>query len=264
VGLGALPAYTVNLQPLNRGTAAVTVNTVVLSLPGLVTTTTYTPGFTLRVPEYRLPVLLRLCAHGHDEARRCAAHVSGRELLRRQWRQGVVDGFARPRTEIRSAVIRHRTNRARAPWARSVGVAEYRASYEGSANDRGGISPEIWLASDYRVVTSIANLAAVLLSKPPTKSTPKCVAYGGRMAKANRGFASMDGSKQREIASKGGRAAHEKGTAHEWTSEEARVTGRKGGLASRGRVQELVTGQDKAAAALSEPIEFVIGYVAGE
>ena len=40
----------------------------------------------------------------------------------------------------------------------------------------------------------------------------------------------MDTEKQREIASKGGRAAHEKGTAHEFDSEEARVAGRKGGL----------------------------------
>ncbi|HEX6544292.1 MAG TPA: KGG domain-containing protein [Ktedonobacterales bacterium] len=47
-----------------------------------------------------------------------------------------------------------------------------------------------------------------------------------------RGFASMDREKQREIASRGGRAAHEQGTAHEWTSEEARVAGRKGGSSS--------------------------------
>lgn len=47
--------------------------------------------------------------------------------------------------------------------------------------------------------------------------------------KDRRGFASMDPEKQREIASKGGRAAHEKGTAHEFNSEEARVAGRKGG-----------------------------------
>jgi general stress protein YciG len=45
-----------------------------------------------------------------------------------------------------------------------------------------------------------------------------------------RGFASMDPQRQREIASEGGRAAHEKGTAHEWTSEEAREAGRKGGM----------------------------------
>ena len=51
------------------------------------------------------------------------------------------------------------------------------------------------------------------------------------MAKEDRGFASMDRVKQREIASKGGKAAHQKGTAHEWTSEEAREAGRKGGEA---------------------------------
>ena len=63
------------------------------------------------------------------------------------------------------------------------------------------------------------------------------------MAKEDRGFASMDRSKQREIASKGGKAAHQKGTAHEWTSEEARDAGRKGGLASHKRRREqLMTG----------------------
>jgi general stress protein YciG len=45
----------------------------------------------------------------------------------------------------------------------------------------------------------------------------------------NRGFASMDAEKQKEIARKGGRAAHEKGTAHEFTAHEARAAGRKGG-----------------------------------
>ena len=58
------------------------------------------------------------------------------------------------------------------------------------------------------------------------------------MAKEDRGFASMDRSKQREIASKGGKAAHQKGTAHEWTSEEARDAGRKGGIASHRRRRE--------------------------
>lgn len=47
---------------------------------------------------------------------------------------------------------------------------------------------------------------------------------------SKRGFASMDAAKQREIASKGGRAAHAKGTAHEFSSEEARAAGRKGGM----------------------------------
>jgi hypothetical protein len=44
----------------------------------------------------------------------------------------------------------------------------------------------------------------------------------------------MSPEKQREIASKGGRAAHQKGTAHEWTADEARSAGRKGGQVSRG------------------------------
>lgn len=54
---------------------------------------------------------------------------------------------------------------------------------------------------------------------------------GGRMSgKSRRGFASMDPARQREIASRGGRAAHEKGTAHEWSANEAREAGRKGGV----------------------------------
>ena len=52
------------------------------------------------------------------------------------------------------------------------------------------------------------------------------------MATQDRGFASMDRNKQREIARKGGIAAHEKGTAHEWSPAEAREAGRKGGIAS--------------------------------
>ncbi|HSW19551.1 MAG TPA: KGG domain-containing protein [Ramlibacter sp.] len=55
---------------------------------------------------------------------------------------------------------------------------------------------------------------------------------GGDTSK--RGFASMDPEKQREIASEGGKAAHESGKAHEFTSEEARDAGRKGGQASSG------------------------------
>jgi len=51
----------------------------------------------------------------------------------------------------------------------------------------------------------------------------------------------MTPEKQREIASKGGRAAHQKGTAHEWTSDEARSAGRKGGQISRGGRGRLVS-----------------------
>jgi general stress protein YciG len=63
------------------------------------------------------------------------------------------------------------------------------------------------------------------------------------VAKEDRGFASMDRNKQREIASKGGKAAHQKGTAHEWTSEEAREAGRKGGMASHRRKQQQQGGE---------------------
>lgn len=52
--------------------------------------------------------------------------------------------------------------------------------------------------------------------------------------KSRRGFAGMSREKQREIASKGGKAAHAKGTAHEWTPETARAAGRLGGAVSRG------------------------------
>ncbi len=63
-------------------------------------------------------------------------------------------------------------------------------------------------------------------------------------ARAVRGFASMDRNLVREIASKGGKAAHAAGTAHEFTSDEARSAGRKGGYAShakrRQRLEEQV------------------------
>ena len=56
----------------------------------------------------------------------------------------------------------------------------------------------------------------------------------GREGKQERGFAVMDPQKQREIASKGGKASHAHGTGHEWTASSAREAGRKGGLASHG------------------------------
>ena len=62
---------------------------------------------------------------------------------------------------------------------------------------------------------------------------------------SKRGFASMDPSKQKEIASKGGKAAHAKGTAHEFNSDEARVAGRKGGEAvSRDRAHMSAIGRE--------------------
>jgi len=73
------------------------------------------------------------------------------------------------------------------------------------------------------------------------------VAVNTSERKERRGFASMSPEKQREIASKGGRAAHDKGTAHEWTADEARNAGRKGGQVSRGGRGRLVNPSEDAA-----------------
>ena len=70
--------------------------------------------------------------------------------------------------------------------------------------------------------------------------------------KERRGFASMSPEKQREIASKGGRAAHEKGTAHEWTADEARSAGRKGGQVSRGGRGRLIVPPEAPGAGASD------------
>src|SRR5260221_14779256 len=76
-----------------------------------------------------------------------------------------------------------------------------------------------------------------------SKSNPKEITPMANTSK--RGFASMDAAKQKEIASKGGRAAHAKGTAHEFTSDEARVAGRKGGEAvSRDRAHMSAIGRE--------------------
>ena len=69
----------------------------------------------------------------------------------------------------------------------------------------------------------------------------------------------MDRNKQREIASKGGKAAHQKGTAHEWTSEEAREAGRKGGMASHRRKQQQQPGEESANSAAESGTEPAIG-----
>jgi general stress protein YciG len=70
--------------------------------------------------------------------------------------------------------------------------------------------------------------------------------------KERRGFASMSPEKQREIASKGGRAAHEKGTAHEWTADEARNAGRKGGQVSRGGRGRLIVPEEATSGTMIE------------
>jgi general stress protein YciG len=83
------------------------------------------------------------------------------------------------------------------------------------------------------------------------------------MAKEDRGFASMDRNKQREIASKGGRAAHSKGTAHEWTSEEAREAGRKGGMASHRKLRVQLGPESVPEQLSSDPIADVAPVVIG-
>lgn len=61
-------------------------------------------------------------------------------------------------------------------------------------------------------------------------TTPEAPAFEER-PRRRRGFAAMDRDRVREIASKGGKAAHSAGTAHQFSSDEARVAGRKGGMA---------------------------------
>ncbi len=66
---------------------------------------------------------------------------------------------------------------------------------------------------------------------PPTQ--PEGVGPDKPRKKARRGFAAMSAEKQKEIASLGGKAAHAKGTAHEFSPEEARAAGQKGGIAAQ-------------------------------
>ena len=77
------------------------------------------------------------------------------------------------------------------------------------------------------------------------------------MAMEDRGFASMDRDKQRDIASKGGKAAHVKGTAHEWTKEEAREAGRKGGMASQRRKQQQQTENPAPPTGMPDPGQMI-------
>jgi general stress protein YciG len=78
-------------------------------------------------------------------------------------------------------------------------------------------------------------LALAVGAKSMGRDRPRTTGYRavGAAVKGDRGFASMDRNRQREIASKGGKAAHQKGTAHEWTVEEAREAGRKGANLTR-------------------------------
>lgn len=68
-------------------------------------------------------------------------------------------------------------------------------------------------------------------SEPNKGSSQRAESLGSGKSTSKRGFAAMDAATQRMIASKGGQAAHQKGTAHEFDSEEARRAGQKGGEA---------------------------------
>jgi len=62
---------------------------------------------------------------------------------------------------------------------------------------------------------------------------------GNERPRSRRGFAAMDPQRRRTIASNGGRTAQEKGTAHQFTSAEAKEAGRKGGIARSERYKAL-------------------------
>jgi general stress protein YciG len=79
---------------------------------------------------------------------------------------------------------------------------------------------------------------------------------GESQPRRGRGFAGMDAERQRQISAEGGRAAHRKGTAHEFDSEEAREAGRKGGQASGGsRRRRSGSGENTGASESTEPSE---------
>lgn len=71
-----------------------------------------------------------------------------------------------------------------------------------------------------------------MAEKSQNKGPRQDEGVGRETKKSTRGFAAMDPQRQRDIASEGGRAAHEQGKAHKFTPEEAREAGRKGGMAS--------------------------------
>ena len=78
-------------------------------------------------------------------------------------------------------------------------------------------------------------------------------AVNSEQPKSRRGFAAMSPEKQREIASKGGRVAHEKGAAHQWTADEAREAGRKGGTARHSRRKGIIPFSHLEAGGVADP-----------
>ena len=93
----------------------------------------------------------------------------------------------------------------------------------------------------------ILNSQPAAMPPIPFKTRPAArIGDGSRTSR--RGFASMDPTEQRRIASEGGKASHASGQGHKWTAEEARAAGRKGGLTSRRGPSRPVEGTAKAKA----------------
>lgn len=88
-------------------------------------------------------------------------------------------------------------------------------------------SPTPETSADGQSNGATTNESATADAAPSPVTTPSTEERRPR----RRGFAAMDRDRVREIASKGGKAAHAAGTAHQFSSDEARVAGRKGGMA---------------------------------
>jgi|OM-RGC.v1.023201060 general stress protein YciG len=110
-------------------------------------------------------------------------------------------------------------------------------SYERSTGaptcSRAGLSPNAHVAGAVPAAPTATQEITMASSNQGNRGGNQDKSSGGdKSGASNRGFASMDPERQREIASQGGKAAHESGNAHEFTSEEAREAGSKGGKAA--------------------------------
>jgi general stress protein YciG len=76
----------------------------------------------------------------------------------------------------------------------------------------------------------------------PQTSAPAVESPTPERPRKPRGFAAMDPNLVSELAKRGGKAAHRAGTAHQFTSDEARVAGRKGGMATHAKRRQKQTG----------------------
>ena len=79
-------------------------------------------------------------------------------------------------------------------------------------------------------------------SPAQTSSAAQSTTPSTEKARKPRGFAAMDPQLVSELAKRGGKAAHRAGTAHQFTSDEARVAGRKGGMATHAKRRSAQTG----------------------